>query len=164
MALILRNGGSQSPDRWLKEPRNNQTGFGIFGLNLLVGTICTRQLKLQEHVGQAHILCFVTLLASFHAEGAGHVGLAAPRGTGDEQIAMLCDVFTGCKALNQTAIELPAGSVIDICDVSLRLVKSSIPDKTLQAVALSVVVFDIDQEAEAILKRRLPSFWDHPFV
>ena len=36
MALILRNGGSQSPDRWLKEPRNNHTtleaicnGFGI---------------------------------------------------------------------------------------------------------------------------------------
>ena len=24
MALILWNGGSQSPDRWLKEPRNNQ--------------------------------------------------------------------------------------------------------------------------------------------
>ena len=23
MALILQNGGSQSPDRWLKEPRNN---------------------------------------------------------------------------------------------------------------------------------------------
>lgn len=27
MALILRNGGSQSPDRWLKEPRNNQDYF-----------------------------------------------------------------------------------------------------------------------------------------
>lgn len=26
MALILRNGGSQSPDRWLKEPRNNHSG------------------------------------------------------------------------------------------------------------------------------------------
>lgn len=25
MALILRNGGSQSPDRWLREPRNNQS-------------------------------------------------------------------------------------------------------------------------------------------
>ena len=24
MALILRNGGSQSPDRWLRDPRNNQ--------------------------------------------------------------------------------------------------------------------------------------------
>ena len=23
MALILRNGGSQNPDMWLKEPRNN---------------------------------------------------------------------------------------------------------------------------------------------
>ena len=29
MALILRNGGSQSPDRWLKEPRNNQIDEGI---------------------------------------------------------------------------------------------------------------------------------------
>ena len=28
MALILRNGGSQSPDRWLKEPRNNQERLG----------------------------------------------------------------------------------------------------------------------------------------
>ena len=26
MALILRNGGSQSPDRWLRDPRNNQQG------------------------------------------------------------------------------------------------------------------------------------------
>jgi hypothetical protein len=24
VALILRNGGSQSPDRWLRELRNNQ--------------------------------------------------------------------------------------------------------------------------------------------
>ena len=27
MALILRNGGSQSPDRWLRELRNNQVGI-----------------------------------------------------------------------------------------------------------------------------------------
>ena len=35
MALILRNGGSQSPDRWLRDPRNNQlndTGEETFGL------------------------------------------------------------------------------------------------------------------------------------
>ena len=31
MALILRNGGSQNPDRWLKEPRNNQIK-GVWGL------------------------------------------------------------------------------------------------------------------------------------
>ena len=29
MALILRNGGSQSPDRWLKEPRNNHAAKTI---------------------------------------------------------------------------------------------------------------------------------------
>lgn len=28
MAPILRNGGSQSPDRWLREPRNNHSEFG----------------------------------------------------------------------------------------------------------------------------------------
>ena len=27
VALILRNGGSQSPDRWLREPQNNQLIF-----------------------------------------------------------------------------------------------------------------------------------------
>lgn len=29
MALILQNGGSESPDRWLKEPWNNQVVFKI---------------------------------------------------------------------------------------------------------------------------------------
>ena len=28
MALILRNGGSQSPGRWLRDPRNNQPHHG----------------------------------------------------------------------------------------------------------------------------------------
>ena len=37
MALILRNGGSQSPDRWLKEPRNNQ--FIITAQKLVVKRI-----------------------------------------------------------------------------------------------------------------------------
>ena len=31
MALILRNGGSQSPDRWLKEPRNNHAKKYVSG-------------------------------------------------------------------------------------------------------------------------------------
>ena len=34
MALILRNGGSQSPDRWLKEPRNNQIENDISTLSI----------------------------------------------------------------------------------------------------------------------------------
>lgn len=31
MALILWNGGSQSPDRWLREPRNNQLSQSALG-------------------------------------------------------------------------------------------------------------------------------------
>ena len=41
MALILRNGGSQSPDRWLKEPRNNQ---GVRGAAL--ATLIARIIEL----------------------------------------------------------------------------------------------------------------------
>lgn len=33
VALILRNGGSQSPDRWLRELRNNQRPNHLSGLN-----------------------------------------------------------------------------------------------------------------------------------
>ena len=38
MALILRNGGSQSPDRWLREPRNNHAIIKMIesGLNQAV--------------------------------------------------------------------------------------------------------------------------------
>ena len=48
MALILRNGGSQSPDRWLKEPRNNHevnesTPGGKFRLQDLLIDYDTRQ-------------------------------------------------------------------------------------------------------------------------
>lgn len=45
MALILRNGGSQSPDRWLKEPRNNHyitaghKRSSIFRVKLIVSQI-----------------------------------------------------------------------------------------------------------------------------
>ena len=41
MALILRNGGSQSPDRWLREPRNNQTR---------IKTVCDALPKVAEQV------------------------------------------------------------------------------------------------------------------
>ena len=41
MALILRNGGSQSPDRWLREPRNNQyiDRFVCYDINLKANDI-----------------------------------------------------------------------------------------------------------------------------
>ena len=44
MALILRTGGSQSPDRWLREPRNNQElkeeiGATIVNEPILLGNV-----------------------------------------------------------------------------------------------------------------------------
>lgn len=40
MAPILRNGGSESPDRWLNEPRNNQKGINLLqGLDKITKTL-----------------------------------------------------------------------------------------------------------------------------
>lgn len=60
--------------RLQQEPfiNDEQDGVGILGLNLLVGAICTRQIKLQEHIGQAHILCFIALFAGFHTYTVNH--------------------------------------------------------------------------------------------
>ena len=71
---------------------------------------------------------------------------------------MFCDIFTSCKSLNQTAVEFSAGSVIDVCNVGIGLVKSGAFDETLQAVALSVVILNIDQETEAVFKREFLHF------
>ena len=43
MALILRNGGSQSPDRWLKEPRNIHFSYGN-GTSTCLSASCTTSL------------------------------------------------------------------------------------------------------------------------
>ena len=55
MALILRNGGSQSPDRWLKEPRNNQfietvSGKGSFVASPNKEFIQEEQLRIAEEL------------------------------------------------------------------------------------------------------------------
>ena len=46
---------------------------------------------------------------------------------------MLRDVFTGCQPFDQVAVKLPAGSIVDIGNVSLRLVKTGSIDKCYPA-------------------------------
>ena len=87
------------------------------------------------------------------------IGLPAPSGSGNKEIPVFCDVFTGCKPLNQRAVQLTPGSIVNIANVCVRLVKSGIMDQTFQAVALAVVVFDIHQHPETILKSRY-CWWD----
>ena len=141
--------------RWLqKEPfiNDEEDGAGVPGLNFPVGAIGACHIELKEHIRQADILCPITLFAGLHAEGAGHVGLAASRGASDEQVPVFRDVLTGCQPFDQAAVEFPAGSIVNVGDTGLRLVKPGTFDKALQAVALTIVVFDVDQEAETVLE------------
>ena len=140
--------------RLQQEPfiNDEKNGVGVLCLNSLVGAICTCQIKLKKHIRQANVLRFVSLLAGFHTESAGHVGFAAPGSPSDEQVPMLRDVFASCQSFDQAAVEFPARSIVDVSNVSLRLVKSSTFDQALQAVAFTIVVFDVDQKAEAVLE------------
>ena len=140
--------------RFQKKPfiNDEENGGGIPGLNFLVSAVSTCHVKLKEHIRQTDILCLVTLFTSFHAECAGQVGLAASRSASDEQVPMFRDVLTGCQPFDQAAVELPARSIVDVSDTGLRLVKPGTSDKALQAVALTIIVFDVDQKAEAVLE------------
>ena len=111
--------------RFQQEPfiNDEQDWISVLCLNLLVGAVCTRQIELQEHVRQTHILCLVALFAGFHAESTCHVGLSASSCAGDEQVPMFRDVLTGRQMLDEAAVEFSPGSVVDIGNVSLRLVK-----------------------------------------
>ena len=65
---------------------------------------------------------------------------------------MLCDVLTGCQTLDQAAVEFSPGGIVDIPDVCIWLVESGITDQALQAVTLTIAVFDIYQHSKTILK------------
>ena len=63
---------------------------------------------------------------------------------------MLCDVLTGCQTLDQAAVEFPPGGIVDIPDVCIWLVESGITDQALQAVALTIAVFDINVNVKSL--------------
>ena len=65
---------------------------------------------------------------------------------------MFCDILTGREPLDQSPVQLPVGSIIDIGDISVRLVEKGAPDQPLQAVIFSTGVFDIHQHSESILE------------
>lgn len=53
VAPILRNGGSQSPDRWLKEPRNNHPCFISSGQSYYKSTYSI--LKVEKKLTQSYL-------------------------------------------------------------------------------------------------------------
>lgn len=141
--------------RWLQQEPfiNDEEGWvGILGLNFLVGVVRPSHVEFKEYIRQANVLCLVALLAGFHTKGTGHVCFATPGSAGNEQVPVLSNIFTGCQPLNQASVELPSGSIVDIRDVSFWLVKSGTFNEAFQAVAFPGVIFNVDQEPEAVLK------------
>ena len=132
---------------------DQQDRVGIFPLDLLVCAIVTCHFQLQEQIRKPNIFRFVTLLAGFHPECTCQIGLAAPGCACDKEISVLRDIFTCCKPLDQCTVQLAAGSIIDITNVCIWLIKSGISDQAFQAVALAVAVLNIYQLPESVLQR-----------
>ena len=62
MALILRNGGSQSPDRWLRELRNNQTGAIKFEIKPICVYSVTGKTRVNDTGEETFgLLCFAEI-------------------------------------------------------------------------------------------------------
>lgn len=62
VALILRNGGSQSPDRWLRELRNNQTGAIKFEIKLICVYSVTGKTRVNDTGEETFgLLCFAEI-------------------------------------------------------------------------------------------------------
>lgn len=85
---------------------DQQNRVDVFPLDLFVCAVITSHLQFQEQIRQANILRFVTLFAGFHPECACQIGLPAPSSSGNKEILVFCDVFTGCKPLNQRTVQL----------------------------------------------------------
>ena len=146
--MLLGFGGLQ------QEPfiDDQQNRVGIFPLDLLVCAIITCHLQFQKQIWKSDIFRLVTLLAGFHPECTGQIGLPTPGSTGDKEVPVLCDIFTGCKPFDQRTVQLAPGSIVDIANVCVRLVEPGIADQSFQAFALTVAVLDIHQHPESVLK------------
>ena len=84
---------------------------------------------------------------------AGHIGLAAASGAGNEDVPVLRNVFAGCQPLNQRSVQLPAGGVVNGGNMCLRLVEGSTLNDPLQAVVLPVGIFRIHNHPETVRER-----------
>ena len=99
-----------------KEPfiQNQEPGIGILHKRLPVVVLRPGNLQIQQQIRETDVSGFEALLAGFHAQSAGHIGLAAARGAGDKDVPELCNVFTGSQSFNQCPVQLPARGVINI--------------------------------------------------
>jgi len=109
-------------------------------------------LQVKEQVRKADILDRIELLAGFHAEGAGHVSLSASGCAGDEDVPVLCDVFTVRHALDQGFVDLPTGVIIYRSDGSVRLFELRFADQPFEPVVFPAGILDINKHAEPVIE------------
>ena len=68
MALILRNGGSQSPDRWLRESQNNhlkRTAARIFGCIFFFSIAVLVYALLYKVIGISHTISVILTIIAY---------------------------------------------------------------------------------------------------
>ncbi len=133
---------------------NQQRRLRVLQHRLREGPVFAGHLQFYQQIRQAHEFRVVELATSFVPEGAGHVGLAAARGPGDEDVAAFANELARCKSCNQIAVQFPARRVVDFVDVGGLLLESGTFHEPVQGVVLSLAIFDIHQQAETVVERK----------
>ena len=103
---------------------NEQNWIGVLRQNLSEIILTTGNLQIQQKIRKPDILRLEPLLAGFHSQSAGHIGLAAAGCPGDEYVPVFGNVFAGGQAFNQRPVQLAAGGIVNCRDMRLRLVKA----------------------------------------
>ena len=110
--------------------------------------------QVEQHVGQPDVHGLVVVHARREPERAGQIRLAASRGPGDEDVAVLGDVLAACELEDQGLVELSAGAVVDVDYARVRLLEARLLDQALEPVVLAAVVFRVHDQAEAVAERK----------
>lgn len=135
---------------WLhKEPfiKDQYDRVGIFCQRLSEVSVRSRFLKFHKEFGDAYVFCVIVLLTGFYTECTCHICLATASCSGNDKIAMICDLFACGQPFDKRIVQFTSRGIVDIQNVCFGLIKPCIVDKPFLAVVLTAVVFDIDQHS-----------------
>lgn len=132
---------------------NQQRRFRVLQHRLREGPVFAGHLQFYQQIRQTYEFRVVELATRLVTESAGHEGLAAARGPGDEDVAAFANELAGSEPGNQIPVQFPARRVVDFVDIGSFLLKPGTFHEPVQGVVLALAIFDIHKQAETVVER-----------
>ena len=86
-------------------------------------------------------------------KGTDYVSLVAIGCTGNKEVSVFCDIFTGCKTADQRFIQLSSRMIINRCNAGIRLFKLSLTNQPFLTIIFTIGVSHINKHTKTLFKR-----------